>query len=105
MNFRTVGELRGGRGDHPSEEAVAKLIMEPNAVLTQPPIDGPELSSVSLGAIDDRNAAISKRATRGPLALSSVSSWPAKPKNGQGGEVRERQSGVSSGLPESRSAR
>jgi hypothetical protein len=42
MNFRTVGELRGGRGDHPSEEALAKPVKEPDVVLTPPAIDTSE---------------------------------------------------------------
>jgi hypothetical protein len=50
MNFRTVGELRGGRGDHPSEEAVAKPVMEPIAVLTQPAIDTPDHQSPAMAA-------------------------------------------------------
>ena len=41
MNFRTVGELRGGRGGHPSEEVLAKRLKEPDVVLT-PAIDTSE---------------------------------------------------------------
>ena len=48
MNFRTVGELRGGRGDHPSEEVRAKRLKEPDVVLT-PAIDTSERQTPLLG--------------------------------------------------------
>jgi hypothetical protein len=48
MNFRTVGELRGGRGDHPSEEVLAKRLKEPDVVLT-PAIDTSERQTPLLG--------------------------------------------------------
>jgi hypothetical protein len=57
MNFRTVGELRGGRGDHPSEEVLAKLVKVSDAVLTAPAIDDaehqvPMLAHVLLSKVD-----------------------------------------------------
>ena len=48
MNFRTVGELRGGRGGHPSEEVLAKRLKEPDVVLT-PAIDTSERQTPLLG--------------------------------------------------------
>jgi hypothetical protein len=44
MNFRTVGELRGGRGDHPSEEVIA-TVQESGGMPTPPSIDDPEHQS------------------------------------------------------------
>jgi hypothetical protein len=49
MNFRTVGELRGGRGDHPSEEALAKPVKESDLGLATPGIDAPERQTPPLG--------------------------------------------------------
>ena len=48
MNFRTVGELRGGRGDHPSEEVLAKRLKEPDVVLT-PATEAAERQTPLLG--------------------------------------------------------
>jgi hypothetical protein len=48
MNFRTVGELRGGRGEHPSEESLAKPVKEPD-VLTPPAIERSERQTSLLG--------------------------------------------------------
>ena len=58
MNFRTVGELRGGRGDHPSEETRATL-QEPGAVPTPPSIDDPEHQAPMLAG-----ASVPKKADR-----------------------------------------
>jgi len=48
MNCRTVGELRGGRGEHPSEESLAKPVKEPD-VLTPPAIERSERQTSLLG--------------------------------------------------------
>ena len=48
MNFRTVGELRGGRGGHPSEEVLTKRLKEPDLVLA-PAIDTSERQTPLLG--------------------------------------------------------